>query len=427
MKRTVRLLALALMLALIPIGAFAAPGDAVLMTAEPGESLDLNYSCSIAVVGDVLYILREGVSLSAYRVGDEGPTVLVDSMPWDAAVKPAKLIGGDELWAIDGDNHSLWRFDPGALAFERRTDLDPNAMTFDYQGFHIISSIDAPVFFEGAVYLRVQNPDSFTSDFCRIDVDTGRVEKFAVQNVSAIVPFAPDMLLLGIGEGVVWSLSEFNTATGQAKKKWDLAAQYGDLFGLQYDRDTKMIYLARGNEILRSEDFSIPKGVAFLPGSVGHNNTLSALLPGGYYVVGFADALSVLNTDPAYKPTRTLRLDAWLDSDQLIQRFIRDRPDIVVEFVDAPNSGRMEDLVLNMSGPNRLDIYAVGSHMDFQLLARKGYVADLSGSDIIAAQIQRMYPDIQELITADGKIFAVPDAYRATSYAYNLRNFRRSD
>lgn len=63
------ILALALLIAYLPLTSFAAPGDAVLLLLEGGET-NAFVQQSIAVVGDTLYILRPNEELYSYRAGD---------------------------------------------------------------------------------------------------------------------------------------------------------------------------------------------------------------------------------------------------------------------------------------------------------------------------------------------------------------------
>ena len=49
---------------------------------------------------------------------------------------------------------------------------------------------------------------------------------------------------------------------------------------------------------------------------------------------------------------------------------------------------------------------------DAHLLMKKGYLLDLSDSDIIREAVARMHPAIAEQCMLDGKIYAVPEYFR---------------
>ncbi len=58
----------------------------------------------------------------------------------------------------------------------------------------------------------------------------------------------------------------------------------------------------------------------------------------------------------------------------------------------------------------KCDILSLGGvFIDERIIADKGYVVDLSGSEVIKKEISRMHPFIQQMVIRDGRIIGVPD------------------
>jgi hypothetical protein len=93
-------------------------------------------------------------------------------------------------------------------------------------------------------------------------------------------------------------------------------------------------------------------------------------------------------------------------------------PEMPVTFnqgVYFESSGAMAQAMI--SGDSAFDVYRFNlSYQDFANLLDKGYCADLSSSQMLAEQINKMYPFLRDSVTRDGKFYALP----VELYSYGL-------
>lgn len=104
---------------------------------------------------------------------------------------------------------------------------------------------------------------------------------------------------------------------------------------------------------------------------------------------------------------KTLHLVGCMD-DTIYHRFLEDHGDVSVTF--AYDLLTPEEIAQRMMlKDDSADLYATWMDYRFRSLVRKGYVADLSASSLIAEDIATMYPQIQQALTdGQGKPIAYP-------------------
>jgi len=92
-----------------------------------------------------------------------------------------------------------------------------------------------------------------------------------------------------------------------------------------------------------------------------------------------------------------------------VRQFEKDHPQIKLEWtdVDYPSTEKLaSDLLLREAD---CDLYALNTvFIDERLIAEKGYLVDLSGSEIITQEIARMHPFIQQHVIRDGHVIGIP-------------------
>ncbi len=107
----------------------------------------------------------------------------------------------------------------------------------------------------------------------------------------------------------------------------------------------------------------------------------------------------------------TLRLYRISDSffSEGVRQFEKDHPEIKLEWteVDYPSTETLaSDLLLREAD---CDLYHLNTlFIDERIIADKGYLVDLSGSEIITQEIARMHPFIQQHVIRDGRVIGIP-------------------
>lgn len=118
----------------------------------------------------------------------------------------------------------------------------------------------------------------------------------------------------------------------------------------------------------------------------------------------------------------SLTIAGVYDHGALIRRYQQDNPDAeIVESYDYFES--VEELVNAMLfQETSFDIMTLWTgNQNIDMLMEKGYCPALEGSEIIAEKVGQMYPAIQNAVTMNGHIYALPLAAWCTEMAYDPR------
>jgi len=92
-------------------------------------------------------------------------------------------------------------------------------------------------------------------------------------------------------------------------------------------------------------------------------------------------------------------------------RYVQENPSVSIVHASADDYIPTTDQLLGqlLTGEFDWDVFAQSTRYgDPQLLMRKGYCADLSGSEVIRSHVERMWPAIANQLMMDGKIYGVP-------------------
>jgi len=450
------ILTISLCITFLPLNALAAPGDALLLPLENGAT-GVFIAQSLAVVGDTLYILRPDEGLYLYHVGDEEPAMLIDLKKYDAvgtekteaddlslrfksyqqmsapdevgahAGQPAQELvwlqylvsGGDKLYALEYTCERLWALNETQGVFELALELDISAIKSKRKDQYWINAYNHRIV-NGCLYMLVNNYDTSKPALKKIDLATGAVTGINIGNVYDYAPYKDGKLLVGMGEWETNEIGILDPETGSYEKKMDVDA-YG-YYGLQYDGETDAHYMLSSVYIRRSVAFGEWENAAYIP-VTDYSGLPCALMPGGYLAVGMPDSVQVRNIDPRYLPERPLKLSTY--SEDLSRIFAKENPGILITYADR-YYGNMEELVANMMGFDASDVYMIDSaDMDLHAIYKKGYLADLSGNQAITEIVNRMYPNIRESLTFDGKIVAIPFNMNVSTFGVNLKTLKK--
>ena len=186
--------------------------------------------------------------------------------------------------------------------------------------------------------------------------------------------------------------------------------------------DGEYVYLSDTSHVYRYDaSFAAPELVAYLTPVYSSDNTAALVFGGQYYVASWDDESGVksTSTDPSLLPSTVLRIAGGFYDTELLGGFCAAHPEIAVELEDTYYY-QAEDIRQNMtSGDSACDLYALYfTEGSYDALRRKGYCADLSSSETLMAAVDSMYPFVQDVLTQDGKLHAVPLNVSATTLGY---------
>ena len=186
--------------------------------------------------------------------------------------------------------------------------------------------------------------------------------------------------------------------------------------------DGEYVYLSDTSHVYRyNASFAAPELVAYLTPVYSSDNTAALVFGGQYYLASWDDESGVksTSTDPSLLPSTVLRIAGGFYDTELLGGFCAAHPEIAVELEDTYYY-QAEDIRQNMtSGDSACDLYALYfTEGSYDALRRKGFCADLSSSETLMAAVDSMYPFVQDVLTQDGKLHAVPLTVSATTIGY---------
>ena len=80
-----------------------------------------------------------------------------------------------------------------------------------------------------------------------------------------------------------------------------------------------------------------------------------------------------------------------------------------------------------MNRDSSVDIYVLQyDRNEFSAMRNRDYLPDLSGNEKIAANVERMYPYVQDALKQNGKIIAIPTGFTGETLGINMRKLQLS-
>lgn len=194
-----------------------------------------------------------------------------------------------------------------------------------------------------------------------------------------------------------------------------------DASGLTWDPATGYLYVACRTQLMRYRSgMAQPELCGYLLPNV--NAETSAVVDGQYLCGNWAndgEYIASATTDPAKLPTRVLRLVNYGDSD-ILYAFCKAHPEIAVTEPDSYAYTAEAISQEMLSGGNSADVYSMFlPNGAFTALRDKGYMADLSSSQVLTDFVGRMYPQFSRMLySSDGKLIAFPFQIQASCMGY---------
>lgn len=183
-------------------------------------------------------------------------------------------------------------------------------------------------------------------------------------------------------------------------------------------------YLVDDNKLYRYDDVTAA-GVlcAYLPPTGNYQNDAGAAVLNGRFWIGTYSSndeyLISCSVDPSLLPTRKLRLASGAVDYELMNAFCKAHPEIAIESVSAWFSTAEEMSQFMVSKDDSADVlYLSASSPIFPALRQKGYLADLSDSEVLKQFMGAIYPHMIQSLYQDGKLIAYPDSINANTFGY---------
>jgi hypothetical protein len=204
------------------------------------------------------------------------------------------------------------------------------------------------------------------------------------------------------------------------------AVEYSNPTNLAYDAEKDTLYYTLNGQLwaMPGLDASAATAVAAVQ-TDSWSNFPAILTDDGDYICGDYQTVIMRSTDPSQRPEKSLSVYSNYNQylDNAYYAFTAAHGD--VEVVKVSNSGDITQAMMNKS--DSVDVYVIStSDNAYSSVFDRGYMAELNGSESISALVNAMYPGLQEAVSKDGNIYAVPvSLYVNNSISYNPKAFEK--
>lgn len=448
MRNTIAwLLLVALLLCPTLNSALAAQGDVVLFErAEDGTQSEwIQGACA---VGDTLY-LKGGNGFYTWKMGDAEPSKLFEykydadadsSVPMDwYGLRGPVVVDGKPL-LLSSQTGVFMEFADGKFT-ETEYKVDMGSMP-DYTGdpLEIGNLIDYMLMAGDQLILcaRASDMDWNSNRLFAADLKTGKITTLTdkISRITSVAPYKSGKLLVAIDgsysmsggmseDDYYVSLRILDIQSAQFEGDKYLPLREYNLNFFAYDPDADAIYFVQNNRVLKTAWGGVPDPVNFLSRN-SYGSDCAAFMLDGRLVVPSSDGVSICSVDPAKMPTQVLKVAGDWSGDDALPMFIKAYPEVAVNRTEQ-GLYNIENVTTAIAGGEAPDVFCFYSSNGLDALIQKGYAMDLSGDAKLMELAAQLYPQIQDVIFRDGKLYGYPGYFDAGLWAYDAAAFEEFD
>lgn len=330
----------------------------------------------------------------------------------EAQVDDLMLVnGGSELHALDISNGKLYKFAEGIFGLVGQLQSDIFQAETDPLVERRFSSIILTQASNGEVlYLLVTNEDQPTEyDVVYFNLDTGASGLVRLENVIFLTQYKDGKLAAAIEQTDIYRIVEIDVASHKmGNVLYEEKNPKYRMTGMAYDVDTDRLIVVTGRGIYRIADHAMIDLYAYLPQmderdiSMDYNCFLDGKL---IFVNQHVFYTSDLMGENAAK---SLRFGNSGVSNKYIRGFIQQNPEVQVSFHDGMVWNTEEIINSLLSLNSDIDVISLYAGAGLTAMKNKKYYADLSSSNVLAEDIDSMYPQIREILVDGDNLIAYP-------------------
>ena len=315
----------------------------------------------------------------------------------------------------------------GTVSLELALPMDGEALVQDEGGF-VYFSLPSQMIQSGDKLYSMEYMVNGMQLIC-FDPAAGSVELQAIDDdVRGLLPYQEDKLLAVFSDftdTVRFPVNVLDPATGDMEELFvlDLGANvYPDFF--VYDVYNGVFYYGANGELLRVTGLDVNAAVAVAASPLSYANC-SAFTPDGDLLLADYAEIWRVNTDPEKRPEAQLVVQANSDSSLEAARVPFQQAHPEVEVVLSQSAGDVAQAMLTQTAtPDIYTLYVDSA--EYSAVFGRGYMAELTDSEILADFAAAVYPAIQEMIQKDGEVYGLPlEAYGFGDLSYSPEAFER--
>ena len=391
------------------------PGEKGLTEVEGFDQLQNEFSDAIVPQPDGSSLLTlGGVEIEV----EEGDTVSLNSqiiVAGDRLYRTAFIYG--DAGVVDSLLVELCIAEDGTPSFGGVIDLG-DALTVDYgDGYTGERDLQQSCSMNGILYGLSYGDNG--RELLALDLEDAGVEVIELDTdneVNGLTPFSEGKLLLvttRYGESVEAELMLYDLAEESLTSLGALPCDgWSAPAGIAYDEARGMIYYELGGSVWRmavSEDgLGEPQEFGDMPLDVYTDS--SAVVLGDLYILASYDGVVGRDVTAEKMPDEKLRIvnRAYINEIKTAYYDFTDaHPEYMVSISDSTSTDTLLQDMMNRS-PD-VDIYTLSlTDSAFNALMNRGFLAELSSSDTLSAEVGAMYDSIKNAVMKDGELYAVP-------------------
>lgn len=391
------------------------PGEKGVTEVAGFDQLQINFDNAIVPQPDGSSLLTlGGVEIEV----EEGDTVSLNSqiiVAGDRLYRTAFIYG--DAGVVDSLLVELCIAEDGTPSFGGVIDLG-DALTVDYgDGYTGERDLQQSCSMNGILYGLSYGDNG--RELLALDLEDAGVEVIELDTdneVNGLTPFSEGKLLLvttRYGESVEAELMLYDLAEESLTSLGALPCDgWSAPAGIAYDEARGMIYYELGGSVWRmavSEDgLGEPQEFGDMPLDVYTDS--SAVVLGDLYILASYDGVVGRDVTAEKMPDEKLRIvnRAYINEIKTAYYDFTDaHPEYMVSISDSTSTDTLLQDMMNRS-PD-VDIYTLSlTDSAFTALMNRGFLAELSGSETLTAEVGAMYDSIKNAVMKDGELYAVP-------------------
>ena len=425
MKKWMLALLCALMVAMLPMTALAAPGDVVAACGE-GHAIEEGIR-SFCVIGNTMYMIPyDGNVLYAHTVGDAEPKA------YSLELEEAENSDNNGFLLSDGERLMMlnmqYTYDKGresvAVAlYELTVDGDAVALTpMAEPDWSFLQSEDGEYYRypERLLALKdcvlISSYDDYGNNVLyRLDYADGSVRQLDVAYAYAMSPYTDGRALIELFDYDQSDMVQFVTydpATDEVETLGEISIEnYVTFDCLTCDEQSGQVYFVRSGEIfpLDVTTGEVGDAVGDMPMDT-YSQTGARVTASGYFAFAGYNAYMLRNLHPDSAPAVRMKVQDWSWAEGV--------NDAYYDFINAHDEASMvvshegpaESVIENMMNRDgSVDVYIMNSSdPNYEAVRSRGYMAGLMQNGTLAALAQRMDPGLLEQFSANGEFSALP-------------------
>lgn len=424
MKRTLNwMMGILTMMLICPLGALAAPGDAVVFGMNDEDAV---FILNSAVVGDTGYMLGEengAAYLWTIRAGETEARAY--EFPRDSGKgiyeSSIRLFGYDgQLMGLHQKNGMVYRLEltDGRVTLTEAVQLDYSGMIVGsgkYSYARLAESI-CVVGDELIMNVRLPMPNEEETELMAFSLIDGtcRLIGKPEMKILRVTPGREEKLLTAVRNEedytIPKTLYEISVSDGSMAALTELAAS--GVYGLVYDEAKDRVIYYSDNVVYATGMDGVHETLCSIGAEpAGSYSDSFGLLTSDCYFVSTEMTTVIKNINPDEQATRVLTLGGYTsDADEAYKLFAFRHPEAEIRTARQGVTDASEITQGMMTGSNEVDIFFLRvDSAAYRALTGRGYAADLSQSEKIKNLTERMYPAFRDALMKDGKIVALPE------------------